>query len=797
MGVQFNAMNRPITPVSNDSLKHSNRAAWMLLVLIAVVTAAMLLLPGFISSKEDATLTQRRFLIHPIVFVSRQIPPNGTIYWNTPNDLPGVGPHSRFRPAAPGKLLIREVSGNLRTLVDGSHPTLQSMMLIDVNAPDVSYDRTRILFAGLPQGSYNTNPGGSCGAWRIYSIKVDGTDLKQITFSDQQYSQQELRDHFPADPSGFFQAADRFFNEGYDDTDPCWLPDGRICFASTRYYSFAQYSGVRTTNLFVVNADGSDLHRITSERNGAERPMVDPLTGKIVYARWWRNHRFPVDDLSTIPDPNGGYVQKDGLSADRNNQTGGPDFLFRNAWHAAAINPDGTELVMYSDFFRGDDDNHMYGGSFAPNGDLFASYFPMTNMTEASGFGGIRKIPRGFGKYASILGITYPTLDYVHPSNPTSYGVFVGSYAADPCVLRDGRLLVCWTPNIAQDYGLYVCNSDGSNKAFVCNLPGTTELRPKELVARPLPPVIQDIIPERAPTLPPMTEMDAYNQGVFLFNDFNVYFNAPVDTDIVSAPAVGSAKSIRFFMDQQRSSPGSFPNLDWPTLLQEAPVSPDGFLSTEVPADVPLFEQIRSENQATVPFTGGPYRDGAAHVAGLNFGRPDAIVNCVGCHTGHSMIPVPTSPETILYTNLAPGATLSVSSSRDPNYIGGLTDRKVMKGEIWRYWNSASSQQSGQWVRLDFPVPIRVKYVRIYNPRQGDVANCSIRVNQTTVQLLQNNAVVTQRTSGPVAVQGTVVLFKNVRCNAVKIFLDNVTGTFYGSHLAALAEVEVVAKGEN
>jgi hypothetical protein len=36
----------------------------------------------------------------------------------------------------------------------------------------------------------------------------------------------------------------------------------------------------RTTNLFVMNKNGSSMHRITSEHNGADRPVVDPLTGK-------------------------------------------------------------------------------------------------------------------------------------------------------------------------------------------------------------------------------------------------------------------------------------------------------------------------------------------------------------------------------------------------------------------------------------------------------------------------------------------------------------------------------------
>jgi len=72
----------------------------------------------------------------PLVFVSRQIPPRGSIYWDVPGDMPGVGPHSRFRVAAPARLLVREVDVRIRVLIDGNNPE-SSLNLIDVNAPDV------------------------------------------------------------------------------------------------------------------------------------------------------------------------------------------------------------------------------------------------------------------------------------------------------------------------------------------------------------------------------------------------------------------------------------------------------------------------------------------------------------------------------------------------------------------------------------------------------------------------------------------------------------------------------------
>ena len=728
-----------------------------------------------------------------LVFVSRQIPENGSVYWDVPNDLPGVGPHSRFRVAAPGQLLVREANGQIRVLVDGSAPTPASLNLIDVNAPDVSYDGTQIVFAGLPAGDYDLGPANNPGAWRLYVINADGSGLHQLTFSDQALN---LTQFGPA--AGGLAA--------YDDTDPAWLPSGQVVFSSTRWPAFAQYSGVRATNLYVINANGTALRRITSERNGADRPLVDPVTGKIVYARWWRNHRFALDDMTTVVDTiNGGYVQKDGLSADRTLQMDGSgdyaDYLWRNAWQAATIYPNGTGLAMWTGAFRDEAGNHVYGGAFTPDGVLIANFFPMYNMTEAAGFGGLRRYERGPGTYTPLLGITELTLDYVHPSSPTSYGIFNGSYAAEPDVLPDGRLVLSWAADVAQDYGLYTANADGSGLTLLYDRPGTTELRARVLGPRQLPPVRPGPTVTAALLPPPAGAITYTQDGTFEFAALNVYFNAPVDWDIVSAPAVGSATSIRFFLDQQRTSPGSFPNLDWPILLDEQPITPAGAVAVLAPANLSLFEQLRGPG-GTVPLTLGPLgADGAGHVTGMNFGPPGAVARCVGCHAGHTFIPTPNSDAEAAWTNLAPGASVVVSSTRDADYNGGLIDRRVLKGEIWRYWTSANGAPAdGQWLRLDFPVTVTVRTVRLYDPRPGDEANSSLHVSSAVVDLCADAActsVLATQAVGALDVGGTVVNFAQVAgVHSVRVTLTDVSGTFYGMAVAGLAEVEVIAKGE-
>lgn len=732
----------------------------------------------------------------PIVFVSRQVLPDGSIYWDVAKGMPGVGPASRVRPAAPGKLLVLETNGDVRALVDGAAPSAASGFLIDVNAPAVSYDGAWIAFAGLRQGNWDAEAAASVGGWRLYKIRANGTELTQLTFSDE--------DDLDLSQHGAAAAA----LGGYDDFDPVWLPDGRVAFASTRFRSVAQYSGVRASNLFVVGANGAGLQRITAERNGAERPLVDPLTGKIVFARWWRNHRFPIDDMSTVTAPIGpvfGYVgpaydQHLGLTGDRDDPVGGPT-MFRNAWQAASIAPDGTGLAMWSGRFRNEDANHVYGGAFTPDGVLFANYFPMANMTEAAGFGGVRRYQRGPEPYVPVLGITSVTLDYVHPSNPTSFGIFHGSYAVDPDVLPNGDLVVSTAPDVNQDYGLVRVAPDGSNATAVLDYPGTAELRARVLAPRPLPPVLPAAT-TTATVLPPDGDGPYATNGTFTFAALNVYANAPVDVDIVSAPPVGSANSIRFFLDHQRQSPGSFSQLDWPILLGEKLIAPDGsVVEPDAPAWLPLFEQLRSAATAgyVVPLTGGPYRDGAAHVAGMNYGAPGSVARCVGCHAGHTQIVVPASDEDARWSNLAPGATLHVSSSRDAHYVGGLVDRRAKKGEMWQYWNSAAGDQDGAWVALEFPVPVVVRNVRLWNPRAGGEANSTIQVNAATVRLFGDAAGVEEvaaETASAISAEGTDVAFPDVRARRVRVDLDDVSGTFYGIQLASLAEVEVIAKGD-
>jgi hypothetical protein len=217
---------------------------------------------------------------------------------------------------------------------------------------------------------------------------------------------------------------------------------------------------------------------------------------------------------------------------------------------------------------------------------------------------------------------------------------------------------------------------------------------------------------------------------------------------------------------------------------------------------VPLFEQIRTgQPEYSVPLTGKTQvtqeKNGAAHVAGLNFGRPGEVQNCVGCHAGHSMIPVPDNPEDAKWTNLAPGASVDVSSSSNTSPDdNGLIDRRVHMSlpfnNFIKYWLSDSGKDPNQqWIELTFPVPVTVRIVRLYNLPQSD---SDIHVNNTTVRLYSDadgTQEVANNTSGPLSEWGTDVAFADIQARVVRIEFNSVSG-----YAAGLAEVEVIARAE-
>jgi hypothetical protein len=191
-----------------------------------------------------------------------------------------------------------------------------------------------------------------------------------------------------------------------------------------------------------------------------------------------------------------------------------------------------------------------------------------------------------------------------------------------------------------------------------------------------------------------------------------------------------------------------------------------------------------------------------AQVLGHNFGRPGEVSNCVGCHAGHSLIAVPDDPAEAAWSNLAPGATVSASSVHPliGGNLEGLVDRRVQKGRLVAYWRSDPAQSpTSQWVQLTFAVPVTVRTVRLYNPRQDSDGISTVQVTGATVRLYSDaNATqeIGQATTGALSVAGSDLPFAEVTARTVRVEITGVTGTFENELVASLAEVEIIARAE-
>ena len=131
-------------------------------------------------------------------------------------------------------------------------------------SPELSFDARTILFAYTeagPRSLYRNHDGGwgrpeSC--FHVFRVGVDGAELRQLT------------------------------DGGWNDFDPCFLPNGRIVFISERRGGFGRCHGRRhvpTYTLHTMNSDGSDLVPLSFHETNEWHPSV-ANDGRIIYTRW-------------------------------------------------------------------------------------------------------------------------------------------------------------------------------------------------------------------------------------------------------------------------------------------------------------------------------------------------------------------------------------------------------------------------------------------------------------------------------------------------------------------------------
>lgn len=115
-----------------------------------------------------------------------------------------------------------------------------------VRDPQLHYDGRTILFSYRKADSEH---------YHLYEIDIDGSNLRQLT------------------------------DGGYDDIEPCYLPNGDIVFVSSRAQRWVNCWLTQVATLYRCDRDGKNIRMLSPNNEHDNTPWVLP-DGRVLYTRW-------------------------------------------------------------------------------------------------------------------------------------------------------------------------------------------------------------------------------------------------------------------------------------------------------------------------------------------------------------------------------------------------------------------------------------------------------------------------------------------------------------------------------
>ena len=443
---------------------------------------------------------------------------------------------------------------------------------------DLSFDAKKVVFAWkkAPDEGY-----------RIYECGIDGSSLKQLTFPPS--NEKEIVARYRVTPN---------YHHGTDDMDPCYLPDGGICFISTR----CQYGTLcdppdefTTTVLYRMDGDGSHIEKLTNSALSEATPTV-ANDGRILYTRWE-------------------YVDKGAVSV-------------KCLW---AMNPDGSNSAEVYGADVALPPTLIQGRAITGKNNLFV--VAGTPHCPQNAVGTIIRIDASKNKRAREP-MTYITPDvdvraeggfWFDPKSPFGKRLF-----KDPYPLSEKLFLVSMNPGgnprEKTDWGLYTLDESGKTALLYRNSEiGCFE--PMPLCPRPKPPVI-------ASTRDPQLAREKMAACIVT----NVYQG-------LEGIAPGQARYIRIdeqvprpwsarrpnkadCYDQQHACISKDASLGLKVQHGIVPVESDGSAYFLVPADRSIFFQVLDVN----------FMELQRERTYVNY-RPGETRSCIGCHETSNRVP--------------------------------------------------------------------------------------------------------------------------------------------------------------
>ncbi|MHB8866828.1 MAG: HzsA-related protein, partial [Pirellulaceae bacterium] len=371
------------------------------------------------------------------------------------------------------------------------------------------------------------------------------------------------------------------------------LPDGKIVLATSRGGIRDEYHGYPCTALWVMNADGSDLHPISTNIGRDNEPAILP-DGRIVFSR---------------------------LEV----------FYSRNKTELTlhAMHPCGAQdVVLYGPerraFWR-DLDHGPRTPADEQEAPLTHRVLRMTQPQPMPDGRGILTVTQGG---LTLIGARRDSETILSPDNHTR------SYTT-PFPLADGRILCASTlktPNRHEvDIGLYVLHPADGRLELMYNDPARAEFEPRPIRARR---------PPQRRT--PVAQRQAYSGRFFCASVFNtqepeVRERGRLVRLIEGVPMVARHSTHTNPWEVWQNHGGTFARV-----LGMAPLAADGSFFVEVPADRLLHFQVLDSDRRVL-----------GNQLTWIYPRPGETKSCAGCHENPHTTPGDTNPIAARYPPLS------------------------------------------------------------------------------------------------------------------------------------------------
>jgi len=408
----------------------------------------------------------------------------------------------------------------------------------------LDFDAERMLFS-MP---------GAHDRWQVWEMKADGSGLRQATPGDE---------------------------PDVDNYDPCYLPDGRILFSSSRAFQGVPCvgGGNNVANLCIMNADGSGIRQLCFDQDQNWCPAV-LNDGRVLYTRWEYSdapHYFTRLLFHMNPDGTGQMAHY-----------GSGSYWPNSIFYAKPVPGHATKLIGV-----------ISGHHGVPRMGELILFDPAQGRFEADGV--VQRIPGQGQKVEPII-----RDDLVDRSWPK----FLHPYP-----LSDNYFLVSSQPTAQSKWGIYLVDVF-NNMTLVREEDGYVLFEPIPLRKSTRPPVIPDRVN--------LAKKDA---TVFL-------------ADLYSGPGLkgvprGTVKKLRLY-EPHFAYPGMGGHINigidgpWDVhrILGTVPVEADGSASFKVPANTPVaLQPLDAEGKALQVM-----RSWYTAMPGESF-------SCVGCHDTQNSSP--------------------------------------------------------------------------------------------------------------------------------------------------------------